>query len=198
MASTVASATRRRSPKLRWCGDRSAACAHPDDVERRRHAALELGAAQPEVGRPERDVLADRRHEQLVVGILEHDPDATADLAQVLLLDRQPAHGRPLRAAATRMPFSVQDERRLAGAVGTEHGHPLAGLDGRGRRRAAPGDRPGTRSRRRGARAPRRSSDAPGDHARPSRRWPATAGTRTHAPRRRGGAANRHRAGVAP
>ena len=42
---------------------------------------LELVAAQPEVGGPERDVVAHGRHEQLVVGILEHDPDPSPDLA---------------------------------------------------------------------------------------------------------------------
>jgi hypothetical protein len=36
----------------------------------------------------ERDVLADGRQEQLVVGVLEHDADAPADLAQVRFRDR--------------------------------------------------------------------------------------------------------------
>ena len=42
-------------------------------------------AAQTEVGRTERDVLRDRRHEQLVVGILENQPDAATDVAKSIL-----------------------------------------------------------------------------------------------------------------
>ena len=48
---------------------------------------------------------------------------------EVLLLDAQATDG-DRSGCGDRMPFSVEDERRLAGAVGTEHGHPFAPLDG--------------------------------------------------------------------
>ena len=89
IASTVATATRRRWPKDRWCGGRSAKSAMPTWSSARWTHALELGAREPEVGRAERDVLADRGHEQLVVGVLEDDADPAPDLGEVVL--RRPA-----------------------------------------------------------------------------------------------------------
>ena len=50
--------------------------------------SLSASPAQPEIGRAEGDVLAHPGHEQLVVGVLEDDPDAAANLGQVGLLDR--------------------------------------------------------------------------------------------------------------
>ena len=79
MASTVATATRRRCPKLRWCGGRSATASMPT-AARAAGPVCELGAAQAEVGRPEGDVVVHGGHEELVVRVLEHDPDASADL----------------------------------------------------------------------------------------------------------------------
>ena len=55
---------------------------HADRGERLVDPGAQLGAAQAEVGRAERDVLGDRRHEQLVVGVLEDDADPAADLGQ--------------------------------------------------------------------------------------------------------------------
>ena len=83
IASTVATATRRRWPKDRWCGGRSTKSSIPTWSSACAHARVELGTADAEVGRAERDVLADRRHEQLVVRVLEDDADPAADLAQV-------------------------------------------------------------------------------------------------------------------
>jgi hypothetical protein len=79
----------------------------------------------PEVRRPERDVLGHRRHEQLVVRVLEHDADAPADLAQVLLDHRQ-ARDLHRPDAAAEHPVQVQHQRRLARAVRPEDGDPLA------------------------------------------------------------------------
>ena len=70
---------------------------HADAVERVHHPAVQLGALEAEVGRPEGDVLADGAEEELVVGVLEDDADAAPDLLQVLLGDRQPADRRPCR-----------------------------------------------------------------------------------------------------
>ena len=53
--------------------------------------SLELVAADAEVGGPERNVVVDRRHEQLVVGVLEDDADAAADLGEVGLRHGQVA-----------------------------------------------------------------------------------------------------------
>ena len=105
MASTVATATRRRWPNHRWWGARSRS---PPCRPRERlvDPLVEVVAAQAEVGRAERHVVADRRHEQLVVGVLEDDADAAADLRQVpALVDRQPADGAPIPAWGRRMPL---------------------------------------------------------------------------------------------
>ena len=91
--------------------------------------ALELGAAQPEVGRAEGDVLADRRHEQLVVRVLEDDADPAPDLrAGSLGRPAGPADRRPSPSPAAQDAVEVQDERGLAGAVGAEQRDPLAAL----------------------------------------------------------------------
>ena len=74
IASTVATATRRRWPKRRWCGGRSANSAIPTfsraSVTRRRARR----PRSPRLAGPNADVLADRGHEQLVVGVLEATP----------------------------------------------------------------------------------------------------------------------------
>ena len=90
---------------------------------------VELVAAQAEVRRSERDVVADRGHEQLVVGILEHDAHPAADLLQVLLHDGQAAdaHRRPACAACT--PFRCSTSVVLPGAVRAEQRHPLTAPD---------------------------------------------------------------------
>ena len=129
IASTVATATRRRWPKLRWCGGRSAKLGHPDLVERRQDARVELGPGQAEVGRAEGDVVAHRGHEELVVGVLEDDADAAPHLLQVL--PWRPAARRPRTepAPALEDAVEVQNERGLAGPVGPEQGDPLATVD---------------------------------------------------------------------
>ena len=76
---------------------------HADLLQRLGDPLVELVAAQPEVAGAEGDVVADPRHEQLVVGVLEDDPDPAADLQQVALLDGQARdrhRARRRRAAA--------------------------------------------------------------------------------------------------
>ena len=102
---------------------------HPDRVQRRLDPVLELMTPISEVGRAEGDVVADGGGEELVVGVLEHDPDPAADLAQVGLLDPQAVDDDAAGAAAERA-VEVQDEGRLAGAVGAEDRDPLAAGDG--------------------------------------------------------------------
>ena len=130
IASTVATATRRRWPNDRWCGGRSASLAHADGVERLVDPGVQVRPAQAEVGRPERHVVADRRHEELVVGVLEHEPDPAADLAEGGLGHRDPAdehlaHGVGAGGLAEDA-VEVQEQRGLAGPVGPEHREALA------------------------------------------------------------------------
>ena len=85
---------------------------------------LDLRPGEPQVERAERDVLADRRHEQLVVGVLEDQADAGAQVTDVVVADAQA--GDLELAAAGQQRVEVQHQRRLAGAVGAEHGDALA------------------------------------------------------------------------
>ena len=91
------------------------------------HPGVELVAAQPEVARPERHVVADRRHEQLVVGVLEDDADAAPDLGEVVLGDGQAGH-RDGAGPGGQDAVEVQHERGLAGAVRAQHGDPFAAV----------------------------------------------------------------------
>jgi hypothetical protein len=56
---------------------------HADGCERLVHPLLQGRPAQAEVGRPEGDVVANRRHEQLVVGVLEDQPDPATYIGEV-------------------------------------------------------------------------------------------------------------------
>jgi hypothetical protein len=109
-----------------WC-----AVAEPrgvDRLERGGHPIVEFVTAQPEIRWPERDVLTDGRHEELVVGVLEHQPDAPSDLGEV---DVDHLEAADLDAAGVRFVDAVQVQRQrgLAGAVGAEQRHALAVLD---------------------------------------------------------------------
>ena len=64
-----------------------------DSGQRLGDPGVELGAAQPEVRRAERHVVAHRRHEELVVGVLEDDADPATHLEQGVRGDRQPGDG---------------------------------------------------------------------------------------------------------
>ena len=64
---------------------------HAHGGERFMDPGVELVAADAEVPRTERDVVAYGRHEELVVRILEHDADATPDLGEVALVDGETA-----------------------------------------------------------------------------------------------------------
>ena len=57
--------------------------------ERRGDAVLDLRASRAEVERAEGDVLAHGRHEELVVGVLEDQADAGAQVAHVVVADAQ-------------------------------------------------------------------------------------------------------------
>ena len=60
---------------------------HPHRGQRGSDALAHLVVRHAEVERTEGDVLGDGRHEQLVVGILEDEPDRRAQLAHVAFAD---------------------------------------------------------------------------------------------------------------
>ena len=85
--------------------------------------------ADAQVRRSEGDVVTHRRHEQLIVRILEDDPHSPADLPQVLLAHLEPTDVNASEAAAEDA-IEVQHEGGLAGPVRAEQRHPLAAADG--------------------------------------------------------------------
>jgi hypothetical protein len=97
---------------------------HAHGLEGLDDAGVELRAPDTEVRRTERDVVAHRRHEELVVGVLEDQAHPSPDLEQVGLGDRQPGDGdRPV--ARPEDAVEVEDERGLPGTVRAEQGDPL-------------------------------------------------------------------------
>ena len=182
--STVASATRLRWPRLSRCGIRRSKPAMPDRGQGALDAAVDLGLGDAHVQRPERDVVEHGRAEQLVVGILEHEPDLGADPP-----DRRPVDDASRRSGPSPWrrlvdAVEVEHQRALAGAVRPDQRDLLAGARSRGRCRAAPRSRPGSGSG--GARA--RSQPRAGVARRP-RRAVRVAGVR----RGRGGGRGRRR-----
>ena len=105
-----------------------AACSMRTGAERLGHAPLDLGRVEAHVERAEGHVLRDGRHEELVVGVLEDEADARAQLGQrvALHLRARPPRARPCPSAG---PLRCSMKRGLAGAVGPEHGDALAVLD---------------------------------------------------------------------
>jgi hypothetical protein len=97
---------------------------HPHLAECRADAGERLLRRRAEVERAERDVLAHGRHEQLVVGVLEHEPDARPQLAGIAAPDVDPGHGQ--LTLAGQQTVEVQHQRGLAGAVRPEHRDTLA------------------------------------------------------------------------
>ncbi len=107
-------------------------CRHPHHRERLTDAGVEFRSAQAEVRGPESHVVADGRHEQLVVGVLEDDAHPAADLGQGVPADRHTGdldRATPGADVAPEDSVEVQHEGRLAGTVGPEQGHPFAAVD---------------------------------------------------------------------
>src|SRR5205814_9581371 len=97
--------------------------------ERLRDARLDLGGCEPQVLRPEGDLLLDRGREELVIGVLEDVAYALRErlereAAQVAALEPHGALGGLEEAV------QVLGERRLAGAVSADERHELARPDG--------------------------------------------------------------------
>ena len=102
--------------------------AAPTRAERLVDAPLDVLGRQPEVQRPEADVLEDGRHEELVVGVLKDHADRAPDVGQRALGHRRAADvDRALRRRE--QPVQVHQQRRLAGAVGADDGDRLAVAD---------------------------------------------------------------------
>ncbi len=97
---------------------------HPHRGQRSVDAVAHDGALEAEVERAEGDVLGDRRHEELVVGILEDEPDR-ARAARAASPPTLEARDLEL-ALAAQQPVEVEHQRRLAGAVRPEHRDALA------------------------------------------------------------------------
>jgi hypothetical protein len=100
----------------------------PDARERGGDAGRDVGGREPEVERPEPHVLGHRRQEQLVVRVLEHHADGATDVGQRPLGDRDAADV-DAAAGGCEQPVEVQEEGRLAGAVGADEGDGLAVAD---------------------------------------------------------------------
>ena len=89
---------------------------------------MHLLARHVEVERAERDVLADRRHEELVVGILEDEPDrARADRATSPSPTRMPATSSSPSPVSSPLRCSISVV--LPAPFGPEHGDALAVRD---------------------------------------------------------------------
>ena len=99
--------------------------AHPDGSERLIHPLRQIIPAQAEVGRAEGHVIAHRRHEELVVGVLEDHPHAAPNLGDRVIgdLTTTDAHG-PRGGPQDRI--EVKDQGGLPSAIGPEQGNPLA------------------------------------------------------------------------
>ena len=132
MASSPAMATSCCSPPDSRRGSRLARCADGDLVEGLVDAGHDLGARQPEVGRPEGDLLVDGlgHHRELPGGSPNAQDDGSAEpvhgpVAHILAIDEQ---GTAQLAAddARRQPAQHQAERRQAGFCGTDDPHDAA------------------------------------------------------------------------
>ncbi len=97
---------------------------HAHRVERLGDALGRRRSVEAHVERPERDVLGDGRHEQLVVGVLEDQSDARAQLVHVVAAHLESRHFEaPLPLD---QPVEVEHQRRLARAVRAEQRDALA------------------------------------------------------------------------
>ena len=147
----------------------------------RRPAPRSSAPVTPKLAGPNATSSRDRRHEQLVVGVLEDDPDPAADLPQARGRHRQPADAHACRRRRGRMPLRCSTSVVLPAPFGPSSATRSPRFDaqvdpvqrlvpvGVGEREAA--DLAGTAAGRTGRRRVRHAR--PLDHARPSRRRPA-------------------------
>ena len=94
---------------------------HSDLRKHRLCDGLSLLPREAHVERTERDVLADRRHEELVVGILEDDSDGATNLIKGLLGNRQVPDAH-FTLSGPQEPVQLQQKGRFPGAIGSDQG----------------------------------------------------------------------------
>ena len=87
--------------------------------ERRRNAPLDLLPRQPHVGRAESHILFDSGHEELVVGVLENQPDALPHQPEGLGRDGDAAYHN-LSRGGQQQPVGMEQQGRFACAVGPD------------------------------------------------------------------------------
>lgn len=92
-------------------------------------AMVEVFTLHPLVHGAKGNVLPNRRHKQLVVGVLKHQPDKVANRLEVLGLHRIFAHGEVTRLGLQNA-VEVQQQRRFSGAIGPHQGDPFPSGDG--------------------------------------------------------------------
>jgi len=83
---------------------------------------------EPQIRRPERNILTNRRHEELVICVLEYKAHPASDFPERVLCYHRIAD--PNRAGASREnPVQMQRQRGLPGAVRSQQSNPLAVVD---------------------------------------------------------------------
>jgi len=92
------------------------------------YPTVHLVELEPHIQRPERDVVVDGRHEQLIVGVLEDQAHPLAHLTGRLGRQRDPidCHRSSLRHEDA---IHVEDECGFARPIRTEQRDPLSGGD---------------------------------------------------------------------
>ena len=136
IASTVASATRRRCPSDSWCGARSARSRHPHGRERLVHPRVASRRVEPRFSGPKATSSRTVGMNSWSSGSWNTSPTRARSSRASPRPTAQPGHVE--LAGAGEQPVQVQHQRGLAGAVRPEHGDPLARARRPGRRRRAP------------------------------------------------------------
>jgi hypothetical protein len=99
-------------------------------LQRLANPRLGIRLRQTQIQRSERDILPHGRGEQLIVRLLQHQPDPTPPLVERAPVVTGGATLHPnLAPGGPQGPIEVQQQRGLAGPVGTENRQLAAPLD---------------------------------------------------------------------
>jgi hypothetical protein len=97
------------------------------------HPRPDLARRSPEVLEPECDLVPRERHDDLILGVLEHAGDAVSEVRRASLARVQARHSNQAgESAAVEVRHEAgqhAEERRLARSGRPEHGDDLARLD---------------------------------------------------------------------
>ena len=137
------------APKLRWCGERSAQSAMPTASSASSTRAASSSPRSPRLAGPKATSSRTVGMNSWSSGSWNTMPTRRRISARLAFARRAARRRSRRRRRRVWMPLRCEHERRLAGAVGAEHGDPLAGADGevdaaqrlggrRGRRTAGP------------------------------------------------------------